>query len=246
MKITGDLHTHTTYSHGKATIEENIKRAIELGLDRIVISDHGSGHYLYGVKRSRWMEMRRVIDGLRKRYTDIEILLGVEANIIGRNGDIDVREDELQLYDVLYVGYHYSVIPYSIGDFFSLFLFNTIAKVIPNATLKRKVTEMNTKALLMAMDRYPITMITHPGAKIPVDIQPIAKKAAEKGIILEINAHHGHLTREEIKVAMKYNVKFAINSDSHNINTIGHVERGLKRAKDACVPIENIINVREE
>ena len=244
MKLTGDLHTHTTYSHGKATIEDNIKKAIEKGLEKIVISDHGSGHFLYGVKRAHWIEMRNMVNDMRKKYPNIEILLGVEANIVGLNGDIDVKDDEIHLYDVIYVGYHYGIIPHSIGDFFNFYLLNGLAKVFSG--LKKRATQINTEALIKAMDQHPIFMITHPGAKVPVDIDKIAKKAAEKKIVLEINAHHGHLTREDIKIAQKYNVKFAVNSDSHDLDSIGSVDKGLESIEYASIPIENIINVREE
>ncbi|WDC83585.1 PHP domain-containing protein [Caloramator sp. mosi_1] len=44
IKIIGDYHTHTIYSHGKGTIEDNVKAAINKGLKEIVISDHGPGH----------------------------------------------------------------------------------------------------------------------------------------------------------------------------------------------------------
>lgn len=244
MRLTGDLHTHTVYSHGKATIEENILKAIEVGLEKIVISDHGSGHFFYGVKRKHWLDMRNAVNEMREKYKNIEILLGIEANVVGLNGDIDIKDGEFHLYDVIYVGYHYGVVPRSLKDFLCLYCLNLLAKIFP--VLKKKATEVNTKALIKVMERHPIFMITHPGAKVPIDIDQIAKKAGELGIIMEINASHGHLSREEIKIASKYNVKFAINSDSHLRETIGKVDKGLEAVKYAAIPIENIINIRED
>jgi putative hydrolase len=66
--------------------------------------------------------MRNIVNDMRRKYPNIEILLGVEANIVGLNGDIDVKDDEIHLYDVIYVGYHYGIIPHSIGDFFNFYL----------------------------------------------------------------------------------------------------------------------------
>ena len=46
-----DYHTHTLYSHGKGTIQQNVEAAQRKGLKEIAITDHGPGHILYGVKR---------------------------------------------------------------------------------------------------------------------------------------------------------------------------------------------------
>ena len=50
MIITADYHTHTNYSHGKGTPEENVLAAIEKGLRRIAISEHAGAHLFYGVR----------------------------------------------------------------------------------------------------------------------------------------------------------------------------------------------------
>ena len=47
MILTGDYHTHTQYSHGKNTVEENAKQAKELGLQEIGICDHGFSHTVF-------------------------------------------------------------------------------------------------------------------------------------------------------------------------------------------------------
>ena len=46
MIITADYHTHTNYSHGKGTPEENVLAAIEKGLRRIAISGDGANYCL--------------------------------------------------------------------------------------------------------------------------------------------------------------------------------------------------------
>ncbi|MBF1138496.1 MAG: PHP domain-containing protein [[Eubacterium] sulci] len=51
-RMTFDYHTHTTFSHGTGSIEDNVKVAISKGLKALAISDHGPGHLTYGVKRS--------------------------------------------------------------------------------------------------------------------------------------------------------------------------------------------------
>ncbi len=81
-RLSYDLHTHTTFSHGKGSIEDNVKAAISKGLPAVGISDHGPGHVTYGVKRTNLPVMRSEVERLKPIYPEIEILLGVEANII--------------------------------------------------------------------------------------------------------------------------------------------------------------------
>ncbi len=90
-QIRWDLHTHTIYSrnhHGKGTIEENVQAAVKMGLTKIGISDHGPGHVGYGLLRKKIPEVRKIIDELRPKYPQIEILMGVEANVINKSGEL--------------------------------------------------------------------------------------------------------------------------------------------------------------
>ena len=63
-----DFHTHTVFSHGKGTIEQNVMRAREIGLAAIAISDHGPGHMTYGIKRSDIGKMRESSPARLYRY----------------------------------------------------------------------------------------------------------------------------------------------------------------------------------
>ena len=70
-----DWHTHTVYSHGKGTIEDNVRVAVEKGLESIAITDHGPGHFGYGFRRSDIKKMRAEIDQLQEKYKDIKIYM---------------------------------------------------------------------------------------------------------------------------------------------------------------------------
>ena len=52
MILTADYHTHTPYSHGKNTIDENVAQAKARGLKEVAISDHGFSHVVYGLRRN--------------------------------------------------------------------------------------------------------------------------------------------------------------------------------------------------
>ena len=93
--ITADYHTHTRYSHGKGTIEDNVLAARKKGLKRIAITDHGFGHIGFGIRPKDVDMMREEIQSLSLKYSDIDILIGIEANLIGMDGTIDIPEDHM-------------------------------------------------------------------------------------------------------------------------------------------------------
>lgn len=240
MRLTGDMHTHTTFSHGKDSIEAMVAQARKLGLSAITISDHGRSHPLYGVKPENFAVMRRIIDELNQKYDDIDIYLSVESNITGRDGTIDIQAEEKEYCDWIYAGYHWVYIPAHFWDFFTFKLPNYLAHVLP--FLRPAVRKANTKTYLKMMDRYDLKMITHPGDKCPIDVDAVARKAAEKGVILEINPRHHHLNADELKQILKYDVKFAINSDAHSTGRVADVSQAFDIAAEAGVPIERIVN----
>ncbi|UYO63618.1 PHP domain-containing protein [Acetobacterium wieringae] len=243
MKITHDMHTHTTYSHGKNTIAEMVEQGRKIGLEAITISDHGRSHPVFGVRKKNFAKMRAEIDALNQKYDDIDIYLSVESNIIGANGDIDIKEEEKKYCDWISAGYHYGYFPASIKDIFVFALPNYAARVLP--FLRKAVVEMNTRTYIKMMERYDIKLITHPGDKMPINIEAVAKAAAEHGVILEINPRHNHLNAEEIKIAMKYPVSFAINSDAHSIAALGDMRAAPEVVKAAGIPITRIVNITD-
>ncbi|MCX7950749.1 MAG: PHP domain-containing protein [Clostridiales bacterium] len=245
MKIIGDYHTHTIYSHGKGTIEDNVKAAIEKGLKEIVISDHGPGHVFYGVNYKKLQKMRKEIDELNKKYKDkIKIYLGVEANIISVDGDIDVTEKEMKLIDKLLVGFHNGALPKSFRDFNELYIKNKLSKL--NHKLKEECRKTNTQAMINAINKYKIDIITHPGAKVDIDTRELAKAASKKGTALEINASHRFLTLEYVKIAMEEGVMFSIDSDAHKPEDVGRFDWALNVAKEANLPPSRVINAQHD
>lgn len=245
MRLTADYHTHTIYSHGKGTIRDNVEAALKKGLKEIGICDHGPGHFLYGVRREKIFKMREEIDQLNKEYKEkgIRILLGVEANIIGYDGTIDVDNEIIEILDILLLGFHYGVIPKSVKEYVLLNVMNPISKAAP--FLRKWVERKNTDAIIKAIEKYPIDMITHPGDKARLNIKEVAEAAYRKGIALEINAKHKELSVESIKIALETKVDFYINSDAHDPSDVGEVDKSIKRAMEAKIPIYRIRNVED-
>ncbi len=242
LKLTADYHTHTRFSHGKGSIEDNVRAAIMQGLATVAISDHGYGHMGFGIRKTDLPLMKEKIVVLRNRYPEIEILLGMEANILDPDGTLDVDDEDLKLLDILLAGYHFGSAPRG----FSGLRFHGANFMARAGFNTRLAMELNTQAFCNAMLRYPINILTHPGAKGPVDMERVAETAAKRGVWLEINAHHGYLDCEQIQMAAKYDVKFVVSSDAHRPEDVGHCGAGLKRALEAGLPSERLVNYRME
>ncbi len=238
MRTIADYHVHSTYSrrnHGKSTIEEIVEKAVERNLEEIAVTDHGPKHYLYGIQEEKIPEAKEIILQMRKKYPQIKILLGVEANILDYEGTTDISENVVKHCDIILCGYHMGALFSSVKDAFKFTVKNRFST---------NMADENATALANAMKRYKINILTHPGDKIPCNINIVAKAAEETGTILEINNSHGHLNVEEIKIASKYDVRFVINSDSHIKDKIGSYENGLKSAIDAGLDLSRIINLK--
>ena len=128
MKVIYDFHMHTFRSDGKSTIEENVIKAIESGLEIIAITDHGPGHMFFGIKEKQILDLRKEVDRLNEKYDNIKILLGIEANILGVDGSLDVSDVIKENIDILLAGYHFGSRPKKFFRDFKIHLYNYLGK----------------------------------------------------------------------------------------------------------------------
>lgn len=231
-----DHHTHTTYSHGKGSILDNVRAAHEKGLKSIAITDHGPGNFFYGMKMKLIPQMREDIKAAKEIYPDVKVFLGVEANTILKVPYLDVKPSEWDKLDIVLAGYHFAVmgsgmVPNRLG--------------LKSQSLLVQNTDMILNALYYSEDcGNHIDILTHPGDKGPFDIDNIARACEDTGTFMEINLKHPHLSVSEIKIAAKYDVKFVISSDAHVPQNVGIFEPQLLRALDAGLDPERIVNIR--
>ena len=241
MKLVADYHTHTRYSHGKGAVEDNVKAAWEKGLKVVAITDHGPAHPFVGIKNLKTLrKIKKDIIKCQAKYPDLEILLGLEANVISTSGELDITPEYIKELDLLLVGLHTGIIPKDFSNTFDLVVKNWGAKI--SSRLFREVRRINTSALIKAVTKYPVHTIVHPGLKLNIDTWGLARACVFRGTALEINSSHGHKTFEFIKAAAPSRVKFVINSDAHTPEEVGELEPGVKMAQKLGIESERILN----
>jgi len=240
MKIIADYHMHTKFSDGLCTIEEMVKVAKEKGLEEIAITDHGFFNKYFPLLRKEIPVVKREIEILQKKY-DIKILFGVEANLISRAGDIDIKEEDKEFFDIILLGFHKHTFSKSFNEWLAFFLPNFFCSIF-GYTKKR--IEINTNAYLNAIKKHKIHTLVHLGEHMKVDLVEIAKSCKKNNIYLEFNNKHKVNYDTIIKELIKSKVTFVLNSDSHNFNTVGDCSNGIRYVLKYNIPKNQIVNVK--
>lgn len=245
MNILGDYHTHTIYSsgkhnskHAKGTIYENALSAKQKGLSEIGITEHGFSHKLYGLQKKNIAKMRSEIEQA-KQELGINILLGVEANIVSSNGDIDLTKEEIQLFDYVIVGFHSFAKPKSFSQLFKFFLPNILG------FKRKKDIERNTRALKLAMENNEINIISHPGVNFPLNFNEICKIANKTNTLLELNGKRIAYSKKDIDTIVENQTKLIINSDAHKPAAVGEVNFPINFAFKFDIPQTLIVNLNQ-
>lgn len=242
INIIADYHTHTVYSHGKGTVRDNVLRAIELGISTIAITDHGAKHIFFGISDKELAKQKEEIVALRQEFPNINILQGVEANITGVSGVIDVSPKAEELLDVVVCGFHKPVFSDKFSDYFKIY-FNSYSAHICKPTSKQIVK--NTDAYINAIVNNKIDIISHPNFHLKLDIREVAECCSANGTVLELSSRHDDLNTADYEAICKSNVYLAVNSDAHRVSNIGNCRAAVDAVEKYSIPHSRIINCDE-
>ena len=241
MILTADYHTHTPYSHGKGTVLDNARAAKKLELKEIGITDHGFNHLLFGLKRKNLVDLRNEIDEAKK-LTGVNVLLGMESNLISLNGETDMKKSDLENFDIYLCGIH-EVLKYkSFSDMYNIMLKNYAAYKFGKKP-SQKIIDSTTKAYINAIKNNPIDILTHINYKCFCNLEEVAKCCADFGTYIEINTKKRHVSAEELNLMAATGVRFVIDSDAHSADRVGDTKIAEEILKEASVPLEQIDNI---
>jgi len=241
VKLFADYHTHTTYSDGRGTPEENIKAAAGRGLEAVAITDHGPKGIGIGVAGPEiFLSIKEEVAGLAARYPEMRALVGAEAAVISRDGRLDLPKEVIKSLDLLIAGLHPYYIPDKLGDALYYTIPNLAAKLNKSAWAKMRNT--NTKALIGAIYSYRVDFISHPDLMLPVDPDELARACAVRETALEVNTGHHYNKEEIVRAAARRGARLVINSDAHYPETVGDLASGIALVERLRFPAEMVIN----
>ena len=241
MEFFGDYHMHTLYSDGRADIMEMAEAAHLKGLREIGIADHGPANIGTGVKVGEtYLQIKDEVKNISEVFPGLRIMVGAEADIVGLAGQLDIPKKVIKELDYLLVGLHPFVKPNDFGTAWSYVLGNQLVKV--NKGLKEKVKNINTKTLIASLYEYNVLAVTHPGLKMEVDYQELARACIKTDTALEINTGHNFPKASDVLAIAGSGVNFIVNSDAHFPETVGDFDYGNYVLTKAQIPEERVLN----
>lgn len=222
MDFYGDYHTHTKYSDGRTDVSYNIRSAVLKGLKELAFTDHGFGNPMGALTPEAFVKQRAEIKALESLYPELTVFHGIEADIIGLDGTIDITDEQLRDIDILIAGYHSFAKAVSFSDWRKLFGTTFLGFVFP---VSKATVARNTQAYISMVKRYPIDIVAHINHLCKVDCYEVAKACADYGTVIEINAKHIDMAHEDFEKMLTTDVKFVANSDAHREGAIGSFEK---------------------
>ncbi len=223
-----DMHTHTIAStHAYSTITENAEWASEHGIKYLGMTDHGIN--MQDAPDIWHFDNLCILPDYLK---GVRIFRGIEANIIGTDGSLDIPDYDLQLYDTLeWVNASFHV-----------------------QTFRPSIKSEHTKAYLNVLKNPYVDVICHSESpKYDYDFDEVTKACAAFGRLIEINEcrlERGGVSRDRDKLILdccvKHGTRIIVNSDAHFYTHIGQFPLAADLLIETGFPAELIVNSSEE
>ena len=223
--LRGDLHVHSDWTDGRATLEEMARAADAAGLEYICFCDHSQALAMTG-----GLTPERVlaqIEAIREldAHLDIRVLAGIEVDIM-LDGRMDLFDDILARLDFVTASIHSGF---------------------------RQSREEIMKRLLAALRNPHVDSIAHLTGRLisrregyELDLETVAAVAAETGTFLEINGSPDRLDLDapSARRAVELGATLVICSDAHRPREFANLAAGVNEARRGWVSAANVANTR--
>jgi DNA polymerase (family 10) len=224
--LRGDLHVHSDWTDGRATLEEMALAARANGLDYLCFCDHSQSLAMTGgLDPERLQTQIEAIRALDARLEGIRLLAGIEVDILA-DGRLDLPDEALARLDFVTASIHSGF-----------------------GQSQARIMERLTSAL-----RNPyVRALGHPSGRLlgrrepyPVDIEALACLAAETGTYLEINGSPDRLdlAAPAARRAAALGATMVICSDAHSPADFQNLGFGVGEARRGWLTVADVANTR--
>ena len=224
--VRGDLHTHTTWSDGKASVYEMGLAARDRGYDYLAICDHTvSVGAVPGLDADGVRRQGEEIADANERLAPFRLLRGTECDI-RRDGSLDLPDDVLAELDWVQASVH--------GG-------------------QRGSREELTKRVLTALESKHVSCLSHPTGRLinhrppnAIDLEAVFARLAEQGRAVEVNGlpNRLDLRDEHVRLAREAGVAIVVNTDAHSTRGLGNMELAVATARRGGATAEDVVNTR--
>jgi len=218
--VKGDLHMHTTWSDGRAPLEEMVAAARAAGHRYIAICDHA--RRLRGDLLARQGEE---IAAANDAATGLQVLRGIEVDI-RRDGSLDVDDGSLAGLDWVMASVH--------SGFDG-----------PREELTKRLVAAMENPNVDCIG-HPTGRKLNKRAPYDLDLDAVFAAAVETGTFLEINAQPDRLDLRDSHAvaAVAAGVKIVISTDAHRVHELANLELGVFQARRGWLTKADVVNTR--
>jgi putative hydrolase len=220
----GDVHSHSTWSDGKATMLEMARGAEAMGYTYLGVTDHSPRiKVVNGLDANRLLAQSREMAEVQAQVPGVSLLQGIEVDIL-EDGSLDLPDIVLELLDVVIASPHVKL---------------------------RQEPEAMTERMLRAVSHPHVDVIGHPTGRRPgsregahYDFEAVFKEAAKHRVALEIDCDPARmdLSPEMARLALELGCKFSLDADAHAPAEFAYVPMGMWMARRAGIPQDRILN----
>ncbi len=224
--VRGDLHVHTTWSDGKASVLEMGREAAELGYEYLAICDHTRAvRVVPGLDGNDLRRQGEEIAAANETLAPFRILRGAECDIL-EDGSLDLPDDVLAELEWVQASVHAG----------------------QRASRERLTMRMTEAA------RHPaVRCISHPQGRIinhrapnAVDLDELFAVCAETGTAVETNGLPDRLdlSGELVRDAIAAGVPVVASTDAHSTRGLGNMRLAVATARRGGATAAGILNTR--
>jgi DNA polymerase (family 10) len=222
--IRGDLHCHTTWSDGRASVLEMGEAARARGYDYIAICDHTPAvGAVPGLTASDLRRQAEEIAAANEQLKPFRVLRGVECDILP-DGRLDLPDDALAELDWVQASVH--------GG-----------QRMPRREMTKRVEE--------ALRNPHVGCLSHPTGRLigrrpesALDLDRIYAVAVEQDVALEVNglAPRLDLSGEHVRDALRAGVKIVCSTDAHSVRGLANMELSVRTARRGGATAADVVN----
>ncbi|OGD54707.1 hypothetical protein A3K81_05885 [Candidatus Bathyarchaeota archaeon RBG_13_60_20] len=223
-QIRGDLHAHTDWSEGTASIEEMAEKARSMGLEYLAVCDHTKTLGIArGLDEERLLEQLKEIRRLDDEMSGFRILAGTECDIL-RDGKLDIADDVLQELDWVVASVHSGF---------------------------KQDEEAMTRRIVEAIHNENVSTVGHPTGRLiekrspyTVDLDRVLDAAAEQRVCMEINCFPDRLDLSDVnsRQAKEKGVRVTLGTDAHTVSELEFLGMGVSVARRGWLGPGDVVN----
>ena len=224
--VRGDLHSHTTWSDGRATVREMALAARDRGYEYLAICDHTMNvRVVPGLDAEAVRRQGEEIAAVDDELAPFRVLRGIELDI-RRDGSLDLPDDVLAELDWVQLSLH-------------------AGQREPRRELTAKVVE--------AMRHPAVRCLSHPKGRIvnhrppnALDLEEVVAVALAEGVALEVNGLPDRLdlSGADARLAVEGGVRLVVSTDAHSVRGLGNMPLAVATARRGWATAADVLNTR--